>query len=233
MRGYEDVTDEELDQYVLTRLEMLGVDLSVLPEDDSEAPADQRRILASARRFLRSTPAAISRLRDGRTGCPAGRVSSRTPRTDGGVMSRTRSVPSIRPAHGCGRRSPGIHRAHDRTDVSGGARRGGPSRLACGGRGRIPAHGRVALCRDPRARQTGLRGGAPHPRSVSHEHSTPRSYSLRSDQIAFDNPAELSVAEAAALIRDGRLKPSALVEACLARIREARRYLHGVQRCDR
>jgi hypothetical protein len=53
-------TDEELDAYILARLEMLGVDLSVLPEDDSDAPADRRRILASARRFLRSTPRAIS-----------------------------------------------------------------------------------------------------------------------------------------------------------------------------
>ena len=53
-------TDEELDAYILARLAMLGVDLSVLPEDDEEAPADRRRILASARRFLRSTPAAIA-----------------------------------------------------------------------------------------------------------------------------------------------------------------------------
>lgn len=40
------------------------------------------------------------------------------------------------------------------------------------------------------------------------------------DQIAFDDPSELTVAEAAALIREGELRPSALVEACLARIRE-------------
>lgn len=55
-----DVTDEQLDIAIRARLELLGVDLSVLPEDDSEAPADQRRILASARRFLRSTPQAIA-----------------------------------------------------------------------------------------------------------------------------------------------------------------------------
>lgn len=54
-----DVTDEDLDRYVLTRLELLGVDLSVLPEDDPDAPADQRRILDSARRFLRGTPHVI------------------------------------------------------------------------------------------------------------------------------------------------------------------------------
>lgn len=52
----EAVSDEDLDAYILTRLTLLGVDLSVLPEDDEDAPADQRRILRSARRFLRGTP---------------------------------------------------------------------------------------------------------------------------------------------------------------------------------
>ena len=55
-----EVTDAELDAAIVTRLELLGVDLSALPEDDPEAPADRRRILASARRFLRSTPPAIA-----------------------------------------------------------------------------------------------------------------------------------------------------------------------------
>ena len=55
-----DLTDEELDAYISARLSLLGVDLSVLPEDDEDAPADQQRIMASARRFLRSTPAAIA-----------------------------------------------------------------------------------------------------------------------------------------------------------------------------
>ena len=58
-RWRQELSDEELDAYVLTRLRMAGVDLSVLPEDDESAPADRTRILASARRFLRSTPAAI------------------------------------------------------------------------------------------------------------------------------------------------------------------------------
>lgn len=53
-------SDEDLDTYILARLELLGVDLSVLPEDDADAPADQRRILRSARQFLRSTPQAIA-----------------------------------------------------------------------------------------------------------------------------------------------------------------------------
>lgn len=56
----EELTDEELDAYILTHLTLLGVDLSVLPEDDRSAPADRKRILNSARRFLRTTPRAIA-----------------------------------------------------------------------------------------------------------------------------------------------------------------------------
>lgn len=55
-----ELTDEELDTHIRARLELLGVDLTVLPDDDPEAPADQRRIMASARRFLRATPPAIA-----------------------------------------------------------------------------------------------------------------------------------------------------------------------------
>ena len=51
----QELTDEQLDAYVLARLRALGVDLSVLPEDDEDAPADQARILRSARRFIRET----------------------------------------------------------------------------------------------------------------------------------------------------------------------------------
>ena len=58
-RRIQELDDAELDAYVLTRLKMAGVDLSVLLVDDADAPADQLRILSSARRFLRSTPAAI------------------------------------------------------------------------------------------------------------------------------------------------------------------------------
>lgn len=56
----QELTDEQLDAYIETRLALLGVDLSVLPEDDEDAPADRLRILRSARRFLRTTPAAIA-----------------------------------------------------------------------------------------------------------------------------------------------------------------------------
>lgn len=55
----QELSDQELDAYVLARLRAAGVDLGVLPEDDPEAPADRSRILAGARRFLRSTPPAI------------------------------------------------------------------------------------------------------------------------------------------------------------------------------
>jgi len=54
------LTDDELDAYVLARLDLLGVDLSVLPADDPDAPADRARILRSARQFLRSTPGTIA-----------------------------------------------------------------------------------------------------------------------------------------------------------------------------
>lgn len=57
---FQELTDQELDAWILTRLRMAGVDLSVLPEDDPQAPADRRRVLAGARRFLRGTPGAIA-----------------------------------------------------------------------------------------------------------------------------------------------------------------------------
>lgn len=56
----QEVSDEALNGMILTRLTLLGVDLSVLPVDEPDAPVDQRRILESARRFLRSTPSAIA-----------------------------------------------------------------------------------------------------------------------------------------------------------------------------
>jgi hypothetical protein len=59
-RRPQELTDAELDAHILARLELLGVDLSVLPDDDPEAPADRARILDSARRFLRGTPPAIA-----------------------------------------------------------------------------------------------------------------------------------------------------------------------------
>lgn len=58
-RALQELSDAELDAYILARLRSVGVDLEVLPDDDPDAPADLRRVLLGARRFLRSTPGAI------------------------------------------------------------------------------------------------------------------------------------------------------------------------------
>ena len=46
-------TDEELNRYILTRYALLGIDVSVLPESDEDAPMDQERLLENARSILR------------------------------------------------------------------------------------------------------------------------------------------------------------------------------------
>ncbi|MDE3004082.1 MAG: hypothetical protein OXU33_05655 [Gemmatimonadota bacterium] len=46
-------TDEELNAYIRTRYTLLGVDISVLPESDPDAPMDQERLLANGRSILR------------------------------------------------------------------------------------------------------------------------------------------------------------------------------------
>ena len=53
-------TRDELDDYIRTRLSLIGIDLSVLPEDDPSAPADQLRVLRSARNVLTGTVPALS-----------------------------------------------------------------------------------------------------------------------------------------------------------------------------
>ena len=55
-----DPTDDQLDVFIRARLDLIGVNLDDLPVDDPKAPADQRRILASLRAFLRRVPPAIS-----------------------------------------------------------------------------------------------------------------------------------------------------------------------------
>lgn len=45
--------DEELDRYIRTRYALLGIDISVLPVSDREAPMDQQRLLANGRSILR------------------------------------------------------------------------------------------------------------------------------------------------------------------------------------
>ena len=46
-------TDEELDTYIRTRYALLGIDISVLPVADEDAPMDQERLLSNARSILR------------------------------------------------------------------------------------------------------------------------------------------------------------------------------------
>ena len=47
-------TDEELDVYIRTRYALLGIDISVLPESDSDAVMDQERLLRNGRGILRA-----------------------------------------------------------------------------------------------------------------------------------------------------------------------------------
>jgi len=49
----DEPTDEELDRYILTRYALLGIDVSVLPASDADAPMDQARLLANGRSILR------------------------------------------------------------------------------------------------------------------------------------------------------------------------------------
>ena len=49
----EPPTDEELNAYILTRYALLGIDISVLPDSDENAPMDQERLLENARLILR------------------------------------------------------------------------------------------------------------------------------------------------------------------------------------
>jgi hypothetical protein len=46
-------TDAELDTYIRTRYALMGIDISVLPEDDEKAVMDQKRLLANGRQILR------------------------------------------------------------------------------------------------------------------------------------------------------------------------------------
>jgi hypothetical protein len=53
-------TDAELDALIRACLQLVGIDLNQLPVSDPSAPADQTRIMASLRNFLRTTPKTIS-----------------------------------------------------------------------------------------------------------------------------------------------------------------------------
>lgn len=58
----QELTDDQLDAWILARLRSAGVDLEVLPGSDPDAPVDRERILRSARDFLRRTPPVIAAL---------------------------------------------------------------------------------------------------------------------------------------------------------------------------
>jgi len=53
-------TDAELDTYIRTRYALLGIDISVLPVSDPDAPMDQERLLENGRSILRDDVAAAS-----------------------------------------------------------------------------------------------------------------------------------------------------------------------------
>ena len=46
-------SDEELNVYIRTRYQLLGVDISVLPDSAPDAPMDQERLLENGRSILR------------------------------------------------------------------------------------------------------------------------------------------------------------------------------------
>ncbi len=46
-------TEDELNAYNRTRYALLGIDVSVLPESDEDAPMDKQRLLQNARSILR------------------------------------------------------------------------------------------------------------------------------------------------------------------------------------
>jgi len=53
-------TDDELNTWIIARLNLIGIDLTVLPVSDTSAPADQTRILSSVRSLLRGSVPTIS-----------------------------------------------------------------------------------------------------------------------------------------------------------------------------
>jgi hypothetical protein len=57
-------TDAELDVYIRTRYALMGIDISVLPENDPAAPMDQARVMSSARSTIRQDAAIAAYLTD-------------------------------------------------------------------------------------------------------------------------------------------------------------------------
>ena len=52
-KAIDSPSDEELNVYIRTRYQLLGVDISVLPDSDPDAPMDQERLLENGRSILR------------------------------------------------------------------------------------------------------------------------------------------------------------------------------------
>lgn len=57
-------TDAELDVYIRTRYALMGIDISVLPEDDPAAPMDQARVMSAARSTIRQDAVIAAYLTD-------------------------------------------------------------------------------------------------------------------------------------------------------------------------
>lgn len=53
-------SDAELNELILTRLKLIGIDISVLPVSDPTAPADQTRVLTAIRGLLLNTVPTLS-----------------------------------------------------------------------------------------------------------------------------------------------------------------------------
>lgn len=76
-------SDEELDAYIRTRYALLGIDISVLPESDEDAPMDQERLLANGRSILRQDVVAADFEIDPQFNLPVAHPAPFTAWTDG------------------------------------------------------------------------------------------------------------------------------------------------------
>ena len=75
-------TDAELDTYIRTRYALLGVDISVLPMSDEDAPMDQERLLEHGRSILRQDVVAADFEIDPQFGLPVQHPAPFTAWTD-------------------------------------------------------------------------------------------------------------------------------------------------------
>ncbi len=78
-----DPTDEELDALIRTRYALLGIDISVLPVSDDDAPMDQERLLENGRSILRQDVEAANFEIDPQFNLPVAHPAPFTAWTDG------------------------------------------------------------------------------------------------------------------------------------------------------